>query len=209
MALLHDPTTAAALHEETPVEPGEAVLVLPAAGGLGSVLVQLAVLAGARVIGAARGSAKLSLIKELGADRIVDYGEPGWPDQVGPVDVVFDGVSGDLGRAAFGTGRPGGRYANYGNAGGAESSVTPDEASGRGVRLRGMEQLEWFRTERSRRFADVQRLAAAGKIRPVIGGSYPLDQVAEAHRAIEAREVSCKVLLILGRPGGPGAAPGR
>ncbi|GAB3764492.1 zinc-binding dehydrogenase [Microlunatus parietis] len=209
MALLHDGSTAAALLEETPVEAGETVLVLPAAGGLGSVLVQLAVIAGARVIGAARGSAKLSVIKELGADQAVDYGEPGWPDQAGPVDVVFDGVSGDLGRAAFGTVRAGGRYANYGNASGAESFVTPDEASGRGIRLRGMEQLESFLAERSRRFADVQRLAAAGTIRPIIGRTYPLDQVAEAHRAIEAREISGKVLLIPGRPGEPGGAPGR
>lgn len=195
MALLHDGATALALAEETPVRSGESVLVQPAAGGLGSVLVQLLVASGARVVGAARGDAKLALIRELGADRAVDYSQPGWLDRVGPVDVVFDGVSGDLGRAAFGAVRDGGRYSQYGDASGAQDSVTADEAVARGVRHRGMEQLGPFHADRSRRIEQVLKLAAEEQIRPIIGRTYPLDDVAEAHRAIEAREVLGKVLL--------------
>jgi NADPH2:quinone reductase len=197
MALLNDGSTALALLEQTPAERGETVLVLPAAGGLGSVLVQLLAKAGARVVGAARGGSKLALVTELGAERVVDYSEPDWADQVGAVDVVFDGVSGDLGRVALGQVRPGGRYSHYGNASGAETSVTPDEAVARQVRHSGMEQLATFHADKQRRISEVLRLAATGEIRPVIGRTYPLAEAAEAHRAIEAREVPGKVLFSL------------
>ncbi len=197
MALLHDGSTAYALLEKTPVQPGETVLVLPAAGGLGTVLVQLLAHAGARVIGAARGTSKLALIRELGAERAVDYSEPDWADRVGAVPVVFDGVSGELGRAAFGLVRRGGRYSNYGNASAAETFITPDDTAAVGVRHSGMNQLGDFQAERARRFAAVQDLALAGDVRPIIGRTYPLEQAAEAHRAIEARELPGKVLLTL------------
>lgn len=194
MALLNDGSTAAGLLERTPVEPGERVLVQPAAGGLGTVLVQLLVNAGAQVVGAARGEAKLALIRDLGAEP-VDYSEPDWLDRVGAVDVVFDGVSGELGRAAFTAVRDGGRYSNYGNASAAEDAVTAEEAAARGVRHVGMDQLPEFHPERPRRVAEVLRQAAEGRIRPVIGATYPLHRVADAHRAIEAREAVGKVLL--------------
>jgi NADPH2:quinone reductase len=197
MALLHDGSTAQALLETTTVEPGEIVLVLPAAGGLGTVLVQLLAKAGARVMGAARGDAKLALVQDLGAERTIDYSEPDWTERIGAVDVIFDGVSGDLGRAAFGVLRPGGRYSNYGNASGSETSVRADEAAARRIRHTGMEQLASFHADRQRRIGEVLALAAAGEIHPIIGRTYPLEQAAEAHRAVEAREVPGKVLLSL------------
>ncbi|CAM4109840.1 zinc-binding dehydrogenase [Kibdelosporangium persicum] len=192
MALLHDGSTAYALLEETPVKEGESVLVQPAAGGLGSVLVQLLKAAGARVVGVARGDTKLALVKELGADVVVDYSSADWLSQVGTVDVAFDGVSGPLGQAAFSAVRDGGRYSNYGNASGSAESVSP----GRGITTRGIEQLSTFHADGRRRIERVFELAATGKIRPVIGRTFPLDQAAEAHRAIEAREVLGKTLLI-------------
>ncbi|MCE7006289.1 zinc-binding dehydrogenase [Kibdelosporangium philippinense] len=189
MALLHDGSTALSLLEETPVQAGETVLVQPAAGGLGTVLVQLLAASGARVIGAARGASKLALVRELGADVVVDYSAPDWLSQVGTVDIVFDGVGGSLGQAAIGAVRDGGRYSNYGNASGSADGVT---ASG-GISVRGIDQLGTFRTDNRGRILD---LAAAGKIRAVIGRTWPLDQAAEAHRAVEAREVLGKALLI-------------
>ncbi|WP_152365714.1 zinc-binding dehydrogenase [Microlunatus speluncae] len=197
MALLNDGSTAYALLEHTPVQRGETALVLPAAGGLGTVLVQLLAHAGARVIGAARGAGKLALVRELGADQVVDYSEPDWLDRVGPVDVAFDGVSGELGRAAFDLVRRGGRYSSYGNASAAETFVGPDDAAGREVRHLGMDQLGDFQAERARRFAAVQQLALTGELRPVIGRTYPLDEVREAHRAVEARELQGKIVLTL------------
>jgi NADPH2:quinone reductase len=199
MALLHDGSTALAVFEAAEVQHGEAVLVQPAAGGLGSLLVQLAHVAGAHVVGAARGSRKLELIKELGADTVVDYSLPGWTDDVrdavGTVDVVFDGVGGDLGRAAFETTGHGSRFSNYGFAGGA-SQIDREQARLRGVRTRGLEQLGEFAPGRAARARRILGEAAQGRIRPIIGQVYPLSRAADAHAALEAREIVGKALLV-------------
>jgi NADPH:quinone reductase len=191
MALLHDGSTALAILEETPVEPGSTVLVQPAAGGLGLLLIQLLRAKGVRVFGAARGAEKLALVKEFGADA-VDYGNPGWTDQVGTVDVAFDGTGGELGQAAFSTVRAGGRFSNYGNASGSPATVPTDGA----VTVRGIDQLATFRTDYRRRAEYMLAEAAAGRIRPVIGRTYELDDAAEAHSALEARAVAGKILLL-------------
>jgi NADPH2:quinone reductase len=119
-AVLHDGATALGLAGSTGIRPGEQVLILGAAGGLGILIGQLARAAGARVIAAARGKAKLDLLAELGAGPVVDYSEADWPGQVarltggaGP-DVVFDGVGGELGAAAFEMIAGGGRFSAHG-----------------------------------------------------------------------------------------------
>nr|WP_042195255.1 zinc-binding dehydrogenase [Kibdelosporangium sp. MJ126-NF4]CEL21854.1 putative oxidoreductase [Kibdelosporangium sp. MJ126-NF4]CTQ92633.1 putative oxidoreductase [Kibdelosporangium sp. MJ126-NF4] len=196
IAVMHDGSTALALAEAVSVRAGQTVLIQPAAGGLGTILVQLAVAAGARVIGAARGSEKLALVKELGADVAVDYSSPDWIEQVGPVDIAFDGVGGPLGRLAFGAVRVGGVYSNHGSASGSAESVTDEEATSRGVTRRGIEQLSTFHPDQHRRIEHLFDLTVTGRIKPVIGRTYPLDQAADAHRAVEAREVVGKVLLI-------------
>ena len=81
-ALLHDGRTAVSLIDQARLRAGEWVLVLGAGGGLGSLVVQLAHGAGARVIGSARGKQKLNLAEELGADAVVDYSQSRWPEQV-------------------------------------------------------------------------------------------------------------------------------
>lgn len=196
IAVMHDGSTALALTEAASVQAGQTVLVQPAAGGLGTILVQLATAAGAHVVGAARGEAKLALVKELGAHKVVDYSTPDWIDHVGTVDIAFDGVSGALGRAAFTAVRPGGVYSNHGNASTATESVTDDDAAARGVTKRGMDQLWSFHSEQRRRVEDVFDLTVTGRVKPVIGRTYPLDQAADAHRAVEARELPGKILLI-------------
>jgi NADPH2:quinone reductase len=99
-AILHDGATALGLAGATGIRPGEQVLILGAAGGLGILIGQLARASGAQVIAAARGKAKLDLLAGLGAGAIVDYSEPDWPGQVaratgaaGP-DVVFRPLAG-------------------------------------------------------------------------------------------------------------------
>jgi Zinc-binding dehydrogenase len=81
------------------------VLVEAAAGGVGTLLVQLSRSRGTRVVAAAGGERKLALARELGAEVTVDYRKDGWArlarDAVGAVDVVFDGVGGAIGVAAF------------------------------------------------------------------------------------------------------------
>ncbi|WP_028937769.1 zinc-binding dehydrogenase [Pseudonocardia spinosispora] len=196
VALLHDGATALGVLERTPVRRGDTVLIQPAAGGLGTLLVQLAHRAGAYVIGAARGAHKLELITELGADLAVDYSEPGWLDRLPELDVVFDGVGAQLGRAAFSRVVVGGRYSNYGRAGGSPIAIPPAEARARGVSTIGMEQLADLAAELHPRAAGLLHEAAAGRLRPIISRTYPLEQAARAHAAIEAREVLGKSLLV-------------
>jgi NADPH:quinone reductase len=199
VALLADGRTATLLVEASGLRPGDRVLVEAAAGGVGSLLVQLAAAAGARVVAAAGGGRKLDLARELGAELAVDYRRPGWDDEVrgalGGVDVVFDGVGGEVARAAFGLLGEGGRLLSYGLASGTWAPVAEDEAAARGVTLvpglRG--SPEDLRAATSRALA----AAAAGRLRPVIGQRVPLDRAADAHTAIESRATVGKTLLVV------------
>lgn len=202
-ALLHDGTTALGLAEGARIRPGEWVLVVAVGGGLGILLVQLAHAAGARVIGAARGKRKLDLARELGADAVVDYSEPDWPERVreatggaGP-DVVFDGVGGQIGRAAFEVTARGGRFSRHGAPSGAFAAIDPQEAKRHGVTVRGIEHVQFAPADAKRLAERALSEAAAGRIRPVIGQTFPLERAADAHAAIEARGVIGKTLLLI------------
>ncbi|WP_329066930.1 zinc-binding dehydrogenase [Amycolatopsis sp. NBC_01480] len=193
VALLADGRTATGLVHAASVRPGERVLVEAAAGGVGSLLVQLAKAAGAEVVAAAGGAEKVARARELGADFAVDYTEPGWPEKAGEVDVVFDGVGGEIGTTAFSLLRPGGRMARYGLASGTWAEVSEEDARARGVTLVGSigdaAALRGF-TE------SALAAAAAGDLTPVIGQRFPLADAAEAHAAIEARATFGKTLLV-------------
>ena len=195
VALLAVGRTAIALMRAATVREGETVLVEAAAGGVGSLLVQLAGAAGARVVAASGGTRKLEVARRLGADATVDYSEPGWAALVGPADVAFDGVGGEIGRAAFELVRPGGRFSAFGLASGAFAQVSDEQAEQRGVTvLRGARLspdaiLELARTALAE--------AAAGRLRPVIGQTFPLERAADAHAAIESRATVGKTLLVV------------
>jgi NADPH:quinone reductase len=200
-ALLHDGATALGLAERTGIGRGELVLILGAAGGLGIVLVQLAQAAGARVIAAARGQAKLDLLSGLGADATVDYSQPGWTERVvqagdgaGP-QVVFDGVGGQLGAEAFEITTPGGRFSAHGAPSGAFARIDPDEARRRQITVRGIEQAQFRDGEHAQLASRALAKLAAGQIKPYIGQTFPLAEAAAAHAAIEARATTGKTLL--------------
>ncbi len=191
-ALLADGRTATLLVRTAEPKPGERVLVEAAAGGVGTLLVQLLEAAGAHVVAAAGGTRKLDVARDLGADEVVDYREPGWAAHVAPVDVVLDGVGGDVARAAFGLLPRGGRMLSYGLASGTWSPVTADEAAARGVTLlRNAPTTDQLRAATRSALAE----AAAGRLRPLIGRRYPLDRAADAHAAIESRATVGKTLL--------------
>jgi NADPH2:quinone reductase len=196
VALLADGRTATMLVDAAAVRGGDRVLVEAAAGGVGTLIVQLAHAAGARVIGAAGGEAKLALATSLGADVGIDYTEPGWERTAGPVDVVFDGVGGAIARAAFGLLGEGGRMVSFGLASGSWSDVSESEAAARGVRKIGLQRPD----PATSRALTARALAAAadGRLRPVIGARFPLGCAAEAHAAIEARATVGKTLLQTG-----------
>jgi NADPH2:quinone reductase len=187
-ALLADGRTALGLHELGAPRPGETVLVEAAAGGLGSILVQLAVAAGARVVGAASGERKLALVRELGAEA-VDYTRPGWTDAVKAFDVVYDGVGGTIGREALAATAAGGRFVVHGAAGG------PFTQTGEGVTGFGFPELLRIGRRAPELAAEALRLAADGRLRPVVGQTFPLGKAADAHAAIESRQSLGKTLL--------------
>lgn len=99
----HDGTTAGRLLEKTAPQPGECLLVLGAAGGMGHLLVQLLTARGVTVVGVARGSTKQAVVAEAGATAAIDYGQTGWTAAVLDVtggrhpNVVLDGVGGTIG----------------------------------------------------------------------------------------------------------------
>ncbi|WP_067170034.1 zinc-binding dehydrogenase [Microtetraspora niveoalba] len=193
VALLADGRTAVLLHRQAEVRPGEWVLVEAAAGGVGSLLVQLAAASGAKVVGAARGPGKEELVTSLGALAYVDYSKPGWEREVtemsGGVDLVFDGVGGVVGAQGMRAVRPGGRASVYGMASGSWTkpaphvTVVPDGGVPAPAEIRALAE-------------EALAHAAAGRLRPVVGQTYPLSEAAEAHRAIEARATIGKTLLI-------------
>lgn len=187
-ALLADGRTATGLVEAARVIAGERVLVEAAAGGVGSLIVQLCRAAGAYVIGAA-SAAKLPSVP---TDETVDYNRPSWTHGLGTVDVVFDGVGGAIGSAALALVKPGGRFLAYGVASGGPTTV--DRAD---VEILGFAALGSI-AQRAAEYADrALHLAAEGKLRPVIGQTFPLAQAAAAHRAIEERSTMGKTLLVM------------
>ncbi|MEJ2862777.1 zinc-binding dehydrogenase [Actinomycetospora flava] len=194
VALLHDGPTLQSLLSYVS---GRRVLVAAAAGGAGVLLVQSLAARGLEVVAAARGSAKTVLLGSLGASQVVDYGSPSWTSEVAPVDVVFDGAGGALGRAAFSLVADGGRFVSYGTAGGEFAAPDPAVAARRGISVVGLTDMP--RPDRAQRRAWVEQTlaeAAAGRYAPVIGQTFPLSRAADAHAAIAARETVGKTLLV-------------
>jgi NADPH2:quinone reductase len=197
VALLADGRTALALVRAAAIVGTDRVLVMAAAGGVGSLLLQLARAAGAKLVVGAAGDRKLAVVRELGADLAVDYTIAGWTDTIrdaaGGIDVVFDGVGGTLGRAALGLVESGGRFLRYGAASG---SMTEVESLPPTVTLIPGHTL--VRSPEDNRALVEQALteAAAGRLHPVIGQTFPLSRAADAHAAIEARSTIGKTLLL-------------
>ncbi len=191
-ALLADGRTARLLLETAAPAPGARVLVTAAAGGVGTLLVQLATAAGAHVVAAAGGPSKLALAAELGAAETADYLRPDWTRGPAPVDLVLDGVGGTLGRAAAGLLRDGGKLLSYGLASGSWTDLPPAEAAARDLTVLTLRPTpEGIRAATAHVLAE----AAAHRLRPVIGRRFPLERAADAHRAIESRATLGKTLL--------------
>jgi NADPH2:quinone reductase len=196
VALLADGRTAVGLIDAAVLQRDETVLVEAAAGGVGSLLVQLAAHAGARVVALAGDQRKLALARDLGADVCIEYRQPDWAasvrGQVGAVDVVYDGVGGEIGRDAFALLATSGRYAGFGMASGSFAAI-PTGARPDVRRLALGPVTPEQSGQLTRRALD---LAAQGVLRPVIGQRFGLGQAAEAHAAIESRATIGKTLLV-------------
>jgi NADPH2:quinone reductase len=203
-AVLHDGTTALRVLEVSGVRPGEWVLVLGAAGGMGILLVQLLAAQGARVIGAARGEAKLAAVARAGADAAVDYGRPDWAAAVlgaaggAAPAVVLDGVGGAIGAAAFDLVADGGRFSAHGSPSGSFAGIDQEAARRRGVRVSTIRDLQYGAGDRGRLMKEILRQLAERRVAPLIGQAFPLAEAARAHEAMEARRTVAKTLLLTG-----------
>ncbi|MEU2062694.1 NADP-dependent oxidoreductase [Streptomyces sp. NPDC013455] len=167
------------------VRPGDRVLVHAAAGGVGHVAVQLAKELGAHVTGTAR-EANHGLLRGLGADELIDHTTTDFRTAVAPVDVVLDLVGGDYGPRSLEVLRPGGLLV------GASIDPGTDEAqaASRGLRY------TWVTAEPSGRLLEqITERIEAGRLRVAVQRVLPLAEAAEAHRTIEAKRTTGKIVL--------------
>lgn len=179
---------------------GETVLVEVASGSIGGYLTQLLRGGAGRIIATVGGEGKAELARELGADDVLDHTDPDWPDRLAEtlgdatVDTVFESIGGTARYLDLLT--PGtGKILYYGLLAGP-LVVTPLDLLSRGLTLVGCGGVgAWGpRVEAAR--PEALELAAAGRIRPAIAAELRLDDAAEAHRRIEAREVTGKIVLV-------------
>ncbi|MFI6580156.1 zinc-binding alcohol dehydrogenase family protein [Embleya sp. NPDC050493] len=183
---------------------GETVLVHAAAGGIGHLAVQLATLLGAgTVIGTAGSADKLAFVKEYGADFAIDYTDPDWPARVREVapqgvDVVLDSVGGEILRRSFDVLAPLGRIAVYGAASGELVAIpVTDLFALRSVT--GFSLLAWRAASPAEARRDMVESAdhlGSGRLRVAVHARLPLTAAAEAHRVLDARGQSGRVVLV-------------
>jgi NADPH2:quinone reductase len=203
VALLVQGLTALHLVRRSPPR-GRTVLVTAAAGGVGSLLLQLARRAGAeRIIAVAGGREKLDTARSLGADLGVDYREPGWVARVRDAtgglgaDIVYDTVGGAITKACLDALAPAGELV-FGALGRFE--LKPAELEGmlfRNQSLKGFALLPLLTPEGLRAdLTELFGLAAAGSLIVKVGGRYRLGQAVEAHRALEDRKSIGKIVLV-------------
>jgi NADPH2:quinone reductase len=184
------------LTRQVVIHPGSRVLVHSAAGGVGSAAVVVARQLGAEVVATAGSADKLGLPLALGATQAVTYDRLA---EIEPVDVVFDPVGGQLFADSIGLLRPLGVAVAIGFAGGLWQTLDPALLVGRNVGVQGfyLGRLMQRRPDVVREAAeDLLRLWEAGRVRPIVGATFPLADAAEAHRLVENRLSSGKVVLV-------------
>ncbi|MEM6845984.1 MAG: zinc-binding dehydrogenase [Bacteroidota bacterium] len=181
------------------------VLVNASAGGVGSILVQLAKLNGAKVIGASSSDAKLKVATALGADAGVNYTRDNWREDVKRandgkgVDVVFEMVGGEVYNKSIRSLAPGGHMIVYGCASGIQGSIHPEHFVDENLTQSGF-NLAYFIQHKpavwQKALGTVIELLAQGKIKIETPKTFALEEAAEAHRQIEARQTTGKVVLL-------------
>ena len=198
-ALLQGMTAHYLAHDSYPIEPGDRVLVHAAAGGVGSLLTQLAKLRGAYVVATASTGEKRSLAREAGADEVLSYEE--FADRASELDVaaVYDGIGRATIAAGFEALAPTGRLILYGAASGRPDPIDPQTLESKGsLYLQRPTLATYTRTPQMlrERSAAVFELVGSGKLEVRIGARYPLADARRAHEDLEARRTTGKLLLV-------------
>ena len=198
-------TTHHALMDRAALQPGETVLVLGAAGGVGTSAIQIAKAAGARVIAAASTAAKCDFCRSLGADDTLDYSQGDIREQLkaltqgkGP-DVVYDPVGGALAEPVFRSIAWRGRYLVIGFTGGTIPALPWNLALLKGASVVGVFWGDFVRREPKAFQAALKQLFgwyAQGLIKPVIDTRLPMSALKQAYARMGAREVRGKILMV-------------
>jgi NADPH2:quinone reductase len=204
-ALMVQGLTALHLVRQTPPR-GKAVLVNAAAGGVGSLLLQLARLAGATtVIAGASSAEKLAYARSLGADAGVDYTQPDWVEQVrgatngAGADVVYESVGGAVTTGSLEALAPLGRLVIYGALNIQSFQLGVPELLGlifRNQSITGFAVAPLLTPALLRDgLTELFDLTVRGRLRVTVGGIFPLERAADAHRALESRRTTGKLVL--------------
>ncbi|MDO5288958.1 MAG: NADPH:quinone oxidoreductase family protein [Pseudomonadota bacterium] len=194
-----------ALIDRGQLKPGETVLVLGAAGGVGMSAVQIAKQVGARVIAAASTDEKCAFCRELGADATINYGSEDLRERLkaltdgqGP-DVIYDPVGGDFTEPAFRSIAWRGRHLVVGFAAGEIPAIKLNLALVKGASLVGVFWGDFARREPQANAAMMQELAswyAQGKIKPMIDRVMPMAELKAAYARMGSRDVKGKLVLV-------------
>lgn len=186
------------------LKPDERVLIHAAAGGVGTMAVQLAREMGAETIATASTDEKLKLAKRLGAEHTVNYTRESVEEAVSAlggdasVDVVLEVLGGAAMERDLNLLRTLGRMVFYGDLSGEGRAVNPGLLLARNISLHGL-YLGGLLADRSRAdqaWSEILAYVRRGKLKPVIGGQFPLAEAAEAHRLLQDRRSTGKLVLI-------------
>lgn len=200
-------TTLYALKQRGRLAPGEWLLVLGAAGGVGLATVQLGQAMGARVIAAASTPEKRALCLEHGAEHAIDYTQPGWREEVKAltggrgVDVAYDPVGGDAFDEAVRCMAFDGRYLVIGFTSGRIPQIQINYPLVKGFDILGVRYDVWRDGRWPEARANLLQVLAfyeQRRIRPLVSGRYPLPRAVEALRSITSRGTTGKVVLVAG-----------
>jgi NADPH2:quinone reductase len=194
-----------ALMDRAQLQAGETVLVLGAAGGVGTAAIQIAKAAGARVIAAASSDEKCALCTRLGADASINYSRQNLRDELktltggkGP-DVVYDPVGGDYTEQAFRAIAWRGRYLVVGFAAGPIPALPLNLPLLKGASVVGVFWGDFARREPAANAAMMRELAgwyAQGRIKPVIDQTMPMAELKAAFAHMGSRGVMGKLVLV-------------
>jgi NADPH2:quinone reductase len=197
-------TTMHALQQRAQLQAGETLLVLGAAGGVGTTAVELGKQMGATVIAAASSNEKLELTRKLGADHTINYATEDLRERLKTitggrgVDVVYDPVGGALAEPALRSMAWRGRYLVIGFAGGDIPKIPLNLPLLKGCSIVGVYWGSFAQRERDvqrQNVAELWRLFAAGQLSPAVGETHGLDDFAAAFEALSSRRAQGKIVL--------------
>jgi NADPH:quinone reductase-like Zn-dependent oxidoreductase len=174
-----------ALFDKGELNEGQTVLIHAAAGGVGTMAVQLAKWKGARVIGTASAS-NHEFLKELGADEVIDYNTENFWEKVKDVDVVLDAIGGQTQDRSWEVLKPGGRLVSI--------LQPPNQEK---AKEHGVTAMVFLMQRNAEQLGQIAKLLEAGTLKAITTHEFPLADAAKAHEQIETKHTRGKIVLVV------------